>query len=62
MPGTYRPVAFSMSGMALAMLAAPPAMTPMLSADADPTAIQLVVFTMFLLLRSPDSLRRVPLS
>jgi len=55
MPGTERPVAFSMSGMALATLAAPPAMTPRLSADAAPTAIQfLLSMVMILLLRETE--------
>jgi hypothetical protein len=52
MPGTERPVAFSMRGIALATLAAPPAMTPRLRAEAAPTAIQFLVSMMILPLRA----------
>jgi hypothetical protein len=52
MPGTERPVAFSMRGIALATLAAPPAMTPRLRAEAAPTAIQFLVSMMVLPLRA----------
>ncbi len=46
--GTVRPVTFSTSGIAFAMLAAPPAATPSPSAPAAPTAIQFLVSMMFL--------------
>ncbi len=48
MPGTLSPVAFSISGMAFATVAAPLARTPMLSADAAPMAIQFLVSMVFL--------------
>lgn len=47
-PGTLRPVALSMSGMALATVAAPPASTPTLSAEAAPMAIQFLLSMVFL--------------
>ncbi|MBA4247148.1 MAG: hypothetical protein C0444_02485 [Microbacterium sp.] len=54
MPGTERPVAFSINGMAFAMLAAPPAATPSPRTDAAPIAIQFLLSMMFLLLSKPS--------
>jgi hypothetical protein len=57
-PGTLRPLTFSMSGIALAMLAAPPAATPRLSAPAAPTAIQFLVSMIVSSLRASRAARR----